>query len=246
MTLTRIATQEGTEFFGQLIDRTDEVKLERTKAQVIATISHELRTPLTAVVGYAQLVHDGAEDDDVDQAEAIDVIHEQATHLLSLVTDLVDFAKLDTGRITLSPAEVDVRSVVEAVLRRVGIAERSAVKLTVPHRIHAFVDRVRFEQLLTNLLTNADRYGGKKIEVQAWRPDAETVALRVSDNGPGIRLAHRAKIFETFYQGGESHVGDGTGMGLAICRAIVHAHGGTIALEDRPGASFLIELPAAR
>ena len=96
--VSEVVTSEGTEYFGQLIDRTDEVRLERTKEQVIATISHELRTPLTAVVGYAGLLNEAERGEltgvEVDQGEALAVIYEQASHLLDLVTDLVDFARL--------------------------------------------------------------------------------------------------------------------------------------------------------
>ena len=249
LSLTQIDTSEGTEFFGQLVDRTDEVRLERTKEQVIATISHELRTPLTAVVGYAELLNASELDPDdgpkVDRAEAMAVIYEQATHLLELVTDLVDFARLDTGRIGLRTSEVDLRSVLDSVARRVGVSAEIEIVLCVPHRTHIWGDRTRLEQLFTNLLTNALRYGGPKIVVEAWRTDASTIGVRFADNGAGIAVEDRAHVFETFYQGDQTHVGVGTGMGLAICKAIVRAHQGAITLEDRAGASFMMELPAA-
>lgn len=245
--LSRIETGDSVEFFGQLIDRTDEVRLEHTKEQIISTISHELRTPLTAVVGYAELLEDalGEGSTGLTPSEAVEIIREQANHLLSLVGDLVDFARLDTGRIHLDPAEVELRSIVEAVLRRVPLGENHTVRLRVPHRLDVWADRTRLEQLLTNLLTNAIRYGGPEIAVEAWRSGPATLRLRFADNGEGIAPSERDRVFDTFYQSERAHIGVGTGLGLAICRAIVVAHGGTIEIEDRPGASFLIELPAA-
>ena len=248
LSTTRIDTSEGTEFFGQLIDRTGEVRLERTKQQVIATISHELRTPLTAVVGYAELLHGGGRGGPIgeaDKAEAMGVIYEQARHLLDLVTDLVDFARLDTGRIGVKEAEVDLRSAVDAVIRRVGVSDDIRLTMRIPHRTLLWADRVRIEQLLTNFITNAIRYGGPEITIDAWAAGTSTVMIRFADNGEGIPSADRPRIFESFYQGDQTHVGVGTGMGLAICQAIVRAHHGSIALEDRPGASFLMTLPVA-
>ena len=245
LTLTRIDNSEGTEFFGQLVDRTDEVNLERTKEQIIATISHELRTPLTAVVGYAELLRESEPSDGIDREEATGVIFEQAQHLLELVTDLVDFARLDTGRIDLKSTDVDLRDVIDSVVRRVGVGQDVRLEIGIPHGIQLWVDRVRIEQLVTNLITNALRYGGPLIAIDAWSVDHATTVMRIADDGAGIPPADRAHAFESFYQGGQTHVGIGTGMGLAICKAIVRAHDGTIVLEDRPGASFLIELPAA-
>jgi signal transduction histidine kinase len=249
LSVNRIDTSKGTEFIGQLIERTEAVMLERTKEQVIATISHELRTPLTAVVGYAELLQaaDGLDESDtaIDRDEAMNVIYEQARHLLELVTDLVDFARLDTGRIVLKESEVDLRSVIELVGRRVGGLDEVQLFLRIPHRTLPWADRTRIEQLLTNLLTNAVRYGGPNVTIDAWAPSKKSIFIRVCDGGTGIAAADRVHVFESFYQGDRSHVGVGTGMGLAICKGIVRAHGGSIVLEDRPGTSFLIELTAA-
>ena len=173
------------------------------------------------------------------------VIFEQAQHLLELVTDLVDFARLDTGRIDLKSTDVDLRDVIDSVVRRVGVGQDVRLEIGIPHGIQLWVDRVRIEQLVTNLITNALRYGGPLIAIDAWSVDHATTVMRIADDGAGIPPADRAHVFESFYQGGQTHVGIGTGMGLAICKAIVRAHDGTIVLEDRPGASFLIELPAA-
>ena len=244
LTLSRIESSTGVEFFGLLVDRTDEVNLERTKEQVIATISHELRTPLTAVVGYAELLADGSQGE-VDRAEATSVIHEQAQHLLELVADLVDFARLDTGSIGLKLAEIDLRAAVDAAIRRVNVGEPVELKIRIPHRVFLLADRVRMEQLFTNLITNAVRYGGSQITVDAWMLSESSVGVRFADNGPGIASIDRAHVFDSFYQGESTYIGTGTGMGLAICQAIVRAHNGSIVLEERPGASFLVELPAA-
>ena len=249
LSVTRTDTSEGTEFFGQLIERTEAVMLERTKEQVIATISHGLRTPLTAVVGYAELLQtaDGLEQSDtvIDRDDAIHLIYEQARHLLELATDLVDFARLDTGRIALKESEVDLRLAVESVGRRLGGLDEVKLFLRIPHRTLLWADPTRVEQLLANLLTNAVRYGGRNVTIDAWAPSKKSIFIRLCDDGAGIAAADRTHVFEAFYQGDQTHVGVGTGMGLAICKAIVRAHGGSIVLEDRPGTSFLIELTAA-
>lgn len=238
-----IVTETGIEYFGQLIDRTQVVVMERTKDQVASVISHELRTPLTAVLGYAHLLSDVEHLEEEDERRAIEVIRAEAEHLLRLVDDLVDFTGLETGRLEVDKAGFAMADAVTSVLDRIGASLALDVQVDVG-AVRAYADKTRIEQLIANLVVNASRYGEPPIVVAAWA-EGGSLALRISDHGAGIPEAERALIFDSFYQGSRRHVGTGSGLGLAICKSIVTAHGGTIELEDAPGASFLILIPDA-
>ena len=101
---------------------------------------------------------------------------------------------------------------------------------------------MRIEQLIGNLVTNALRYGAPPIVVEGVG-DVDVVEVRVIDHGTGIPIDERDQVFDSFYQGSARHVGTGSGLGLAICRAIAAAHGGSIDLEEGPGATFLVRIP---
>ncbi len=246
VTVLMVPGDEDFEYFGAVEDRTKEVALETTRDQVVATISHELRTPLTAVLGYIELLVAGEEAQmtDEERTAALHTMHDEAELLLGLVHDLVDFAHLETGRIAVDASVFLLEEAVNAAVRRTylaGEAARPVVRLPDEFKVRA--DRRRLEQVLTNLLTNARRYGGDAVEVEAWGEGRDAV-IRVADNGPGVPADRREQIFETFFQGHDD-LGVGAGIGLAVCRAVARAHGGTIAVEDRPGASFRIDLPGA-
>ncbi len=244
-TLLAIPGEEDIEFFGAVRDRSHEVALETTKRQVVATISHELRTPLTAVLGYLELLLEGeaAALDEAERRRALETMHGEAELLLRLVHDLVDYTHLETGRISIEPSMFLMEDAVLSAVRRSYTGYDREPVLRVAEGLKVNADRQRIEQLLTNLLTNAVRYGGPHVEVGAW-PEGESVVIRVSDDGDGVAADRRDRIFETFYQGHDL-LGVGAGIGLAVCRAVVTAHGGTIELEDRPGASFRVVLEGA-
>ncbi len=246
VTVLMIPGEQEFEYFGALQDRTHEVTLEVTRDQVVATISHELRTPLTAVLGYTELLLAGeaAGISDDERFAALRTMHAEAELLLRLVHDLVDYAHLETGRIEAEPSVFLLADAVQAAIRRTHLhGDEPQPEVTITPEFKVRADRRRLEQVFTNLLTNAQRYGGEQVHVEAWSEE-DVVVVRFSDDGPGVPADRRERIFETFYRAHDD-IGVGAGIGLAVCRAVVRAHGGTISLEDRPGASFRIELPGA-
>ncbi len=245
VTVLVIPGEEEFEYFGAVEDRTHEVALEVTRDQVVATISHELRTPLTAVLGYIELLLAGAsaEMSEDERLGALHTMHDEAELLLRLVHDLVDYAHLETGRIEADPSVFELAQAVQAAVRRTHLHDEPEPAVLVPADFKVRADRRRLEQVFTNLFTNAQRYGGDRVTVEAWA-DGTDVVVRVTDDGPGIPPDRRDRIFETFYRAHDD-IGVGAGIGLAVCRAVVRAHGGTISLENRAGASFRVVLPDA-
>ncbi len=246
VTVLMIPGEQEFEYFGAVADRTHEVALEVTRDQVVATISHELRTPLTAVLGYTELLLAGAEAEmsDTERLAALRTMHDEAELLLRLVHDLVDYAHLETGRIEAEASVFLLADAVAAAVRRTHLYEDDrAPVVSIPPEFKVRADRRRLEQVFTNLFTNAQRYGGDQVTVEAWADD-RSVVIRVADDGPGVPSDRQERIFDTFYRAHDD-IGVGAGIGLAVCRAVVRAHGGTIRLEDRPGASFRIDLPGA-
>lgn len=232
---------DGVEYFGFVRDRTREAMLEEIRDGVVGSISHELRTPLTAIIGYLELLTEGALDAE-GSLDAIDIAKSEADLLLRLVADIVDFSKFTSGSAELLPSRFRVIEQVDAALRRVFRTSDVQVKVDVPDDLHLVADAHRVAQVLTNLLTNARRYGGQRVTVGA-KAIGDAVVIEVSDNGHGIPADEIDHIFKPFVQGTARHTGDGAGLGLAICSGIVSSHGGTIIVQNDRGAHFFVSFP---
>jgi len=232
-----------------MLDRIGEtVKRQRS---FVSAASHDLRTPLTALQTELEL----ADRPDAGRNElraALRAARDDATRLGELAGDLLQLATVSSQGRQLVYANIDLAEVVQTVLRRVApVADRAGVLIhsTVDHRV-AYVDRVRVEQALVNLLVNAVTYSAPGGEVEiASRTDTANSAgfsLAVLDRGPGILDDERESIFEPFQRGAGSR-GNGAGLGLATARAAVEAHGGRLTVEARPGggAAFWMIVPAA-
>ena len=217
-------------------------ELSRLREELIANVSHELRTPLTSVMGFLQTVQARGHDLDEDErAGFLGLALSEAERLSRLVDDLLELARLDRGVFTLALGPVDL----SALLRRAGVGvdlEGRELRLDVPEGLTAHGDPDRLLQVFSNLLTNAARHGEGTIGVTA-SPSMRTVTVAISDGGriPADRVS---ELFVPFARWGSR--GDSTGLGLAIARGIVHAHGGT--LYYRPGGgdaehAFVVTLP---
>ena len=221
----------------------------QAKSDFLANMSHELRTPLNAVIGFSDLMttEERFGDRVAVPAEWIEHINSSGRHLLELINDVLDLAKVEAGRVELHREVLDLRTAVDAAvgaLRSLSDDKRQEVTVAIaPLRVYA--DALRLRQILTNLLSNAIKFTpeGGRIYVAARRVEHE-VALSVADTGPGISPADHERVFDEFQQVG---VHSGTGLGLALTRRLVHAHGGRIELESEPGrgAKFTVTLPAA-
>jgi PAS domain S-box-containing protein len=222
------------------------------KAKFLSMMSHDLRAPLTAIYGNAQLL--AAEGElTAEQREAVDAIHEACRMQMTLINDILEFARLDTGRVEVQLRAVPVSDAVaraEALIRLQ--AAEAGLSLTIDEcgqRTAVIADPHRLQQILLNLLTNAVKYtpAGGSIAVTC-ESDAERVRIRVRDTGIGIAAEDLQRIFSPFVQIGDSMLAAsrGVGLGLAISRDLARAMHGDVTAESNPGAgsTFTIDLPA--
>jgi signal transduction histidine kinase/DNA-binding response OmpR family regulator len=224
----------------------------RAKSDFLASMSHELRTPLSAIIGFSDLMrtepHHG--DSVTVPAEWVEHIHRSGQHLLGLINDVLDLAKIEAGRLDLSIERIDLGlAVTESVagLRPLADRKQITVETSIPP-MAIDVDRGRFRQIVYNLLSNAIKYTpiDGRIEIEAIRMN-DTVRLSVIDTGVGIAAADRSAVFEEFRQVGDPTTRQpGTGLGLALTKRLVEAHGGTIELESAlgEGSRFTVILKA--
>jgi signal transduction histidine kinase/DNA-binding response OmpR family regulator len=223
----------------------------QAKSDFIASMSHELRTPLSAILGFSELMRAEPRQDDgrLVPDEWIEHIHTGGQHLLALINDVLDLAKVEAGRLELDREPFDVRGLVtDTVAGLRPLAERKRLTITSNGDAEQLVaDRGRVRQVLYNLLSNAIKFtpDGGVITVEAVAAD-QAVRLSVTDTGTGISAEDQAVIFEEFRQVGA--IGErqaGTGLGLALARRLVEAHGGQIELESElgMGSRFTITFP---
>jgi signal transduction histidine kinase len=220
---------------------------ERARRNMVSDVAHELRTPLTNIRVQVEAVQDGIIAPD---AKFFASIEEDASTLARLVDDLQQLSLAEAGQLRLEMEDVGVEELVARALdglqRR--IEERGLAITTDVQPAVVRVDPRRMVQVLRNLLVNALTYGRTSLTI-ASRIAAEHVELRVTDDGPGVPAEHAASIFERFYRAdaARSRTTGGAGLGLAIARQLVELHGGTIRLENDPGAgaSFVFTIPRA-
>ena len=231
------------------VERTAET--ERLRSALLTSISHDLKTPLAAVLGAAGALRDiGSKLGDAEKADLLATIIDESERLNRFIANLLDMTKLESGAVTPNVALHDIGEIIGSALRRASrILSHHNVELEIaPDLPMLELDAVLFEQALFNLLDNAAKYAPAEttIRVQSWR-DAETVCLRVLDEGSGIPANELDHIFDKFYRVQKTdQVRAGTGLGLAISRGFVEAMRGTIVAAnrtDRSGAAFTISLP---
>jgi two-component system sensor histidine kinase KdpD len=221
---------------------------EELRSSLLSSVSHDLRTPLAAITGAAStLADEGARLSAAERGELVETIGEEAARLERLVANLLDMSRLESGA-KLRKEWIPLEEIVGSALRRLDrrLSGRP-VRARLPEGPGLVeVDPVLFEQALVNLLENAAKHTppGTPIDLDARRVEG-AIVLEIADRGPGIATGDEHRIFEKFERGGTS--APGAGLGLAICRAIVHAHGGSIAVRGRDGggAVFSVRLPGA-
>jgi signal transduction histidine kinase len=228
----------------------------RLRDEFLGIASHELRTPLTALKLQTQilqrsLARHGLQSLPEDTLrKALDIFHRQLGSLAGLIEDLLDVSRIANGRLSIERAPTFVLELVQEVVERfreqfLDAGSTLTVDLQLAPDLVARWDRLRIEQVLINLLSNALKYGGgTPVEVVA-RQAGERVELSVSDQGRGIPPEHHARIFQRFERAVEGSGISGLGLGLYIVREIVSAHGGDIHVRSAPGqgATFTVSLP---
>ncbi|MGD9723520.1 MAG: sensor histidine kinase [Pirellulales bacterium] len=227
----------------------------RAKSEFLANMSHELRTPLNAVIGFSDVLAEqvcGPLNEN--QTQYVTDILDSGQHLLALVNDILDLAKIEAGSMDIHPARLDAAALVDRTVQMFRErAIRQGIRLagSVTGEVHLYADERRLKQLLYNLLSNALKFTPEGGEVRvAVQQVGEHVEVRVSDTGIGIAATERDRVFESFYQIDSSLAknAQGTGLGLAVVRQIVELHGGSVRVESEPGegSTFVVLLPQAK
>lgn len=236
-------------FAAELVEKTlVEAESEKLRNILLSSVSHDLRTPLAAITGaVSTLLIEGEKMNDVQRKELLKAVHEESARLARMVTNLLDVSSLESGAVKLNKELYFIEELIGSALMRVEneLADHK-VMTDIEHGLPLLrMDGLLIEQVLINLLENAADYTppGTSITItaSAEKPDIRVV---VADNGPGIPEGDEERIFDKFYAGA-GRSGAGGGLGLAICRGIIHAHGGKIWAQNAPegGAIFTFTLP---
>ena len=227
---------------------TEARQVDRIKDALVATVSHELRTPLTSIVGYLELL--GADEPlSAEDARFVEIVRRNAARLQRMVEELLFLSRVDAGGLELDLDDVDVVELARAALGSAdpaAAAKRIVLELDGPATLRARADGNRLGQVFDNLISNAIKFtperGSVKLSIVG---DGETIVASVSDTGCGIPQAEQSRLFERFFRSTATRDVPGTGLGLTIVRAIVEAHGGSIACrsDTGKGTTFTFTIP---
>ncbi len=226
-----------------------EAETERARSALLSSVSHDLRTPLAAITGAAtSLLEDAAQLPESTRRDLAETISDEARRLNRLIGDLLEMTRLESGALRVRKEWHSLEEVIGAALGglEAQLGNRPVLVTLAPDLPLVPLDDVLFEQVVRNLVENADRYSPKSEPIEvAGRIEAGQLHLSVKDRGPGLRPGEELRVFEKFYRGANSSDRFGVGLGLAICKGIVEAHGGRIDGVNRPdgGAEFTIRLP---
>ena len=231
----------------------------RAKSEFLANMSHELRTPLNAILGFSEIIRSQALGPIGVQkySEYADDVHRSGEHLLEIISDILDVARIDAGQIELDEDEVTIEQLIESSLTLIRErAEAGGLEVTVklsPNMPRFFCDRRKVKQIIINLLSNAVKFTqrGGGISVAAWIDDQTGDGIiEVRDNGMGMAAEDIPRVMEPFTQIGSSMTRqhEGTGLGLSLVKKLTELHGGSIDMESAAGkgTTVRIRLPASR
>jgi len=221
---------------------------ERLRNSLLAALSHDLRTPLTVLVGLAESLTLTKPSLSPAQLECADAIQDEARRMSTLVSNLLDMARIESGEAKLNLQWQPLEEVVGSALNAThGMLKQHLVEVNIPRDLPLVrIDAVLIERVLVNLLENASKYTplASKITLTA-EVIADQLSVSVSDNGPGLPVGREEAVFQKFTRGERESATPGVGLGLSICRAIVESHHGEIVAANRPGggARFTFTLP---
>jgi PAS domain S-box-containing protein len=247
ISLSPLPSDEGVLLAAAIRDVTERKRLEQVRDEFIRNAAHELRTPLAtiATLGSTLAMHLDTLDEQ-QLADALAALRRQSQRASTLVANLLDLSQLDGGHTVIDLTSVNLLEAVRRARESAPPPEGADVAVVVDEDTHVIADASRLEQVVTNLLTNAYRYGGPRIRIEASTED-DTVVLGVTDDGPGIPDELRSELFEPFTRGASANDVGGSGIGLALSRRLVETFGGRLDHEDaQPGARFVCRLQRAR
>jgi signal transduction histidine kinase len=244
---------QNARLFSEIDEKSRQLEVEsRHKSQFLANMSHELRTPLNAILGYTELILDQIYGEAPSKMrQVLERVQANGRHLLSLINDVLDLAKIEAGQLTLSLGDYSLKEVVHGVVDAVeplAAGKGLALKAELPAQLPiAHGDERRVAQVLLNLVGNAIKFTDKgEVAVKASAANG-ALTVAVCDSGPGISPADQARIFDEFQQADSSttRAKGGTGLGLAIAKRIIEMHGGRIWVESAlgKGSRFFFTLP---
>jgi signal transduction histidine kinase len=228
-------------------------KANLAKSDFLSSMSHELRSPLNAILGFAQLMESDSPPPSLTQQESVNQILQAGWHLLKLINEILDLAKIESGKLSLSPESLPVaeimhqcQAMIEAQAQKRGISMTFPI-FDIPYFVHA--DRTRVKQVLMNLLSNAIKYNNARgmVVVECFASAPERIRISVKDTGEGLPPEKLTQLFQPFNRlGQEIGVEEGTGIGLVVAKQLVELMGGVIGAESTVGVGsvFWIELIA--
>lgn len=235
----------------KLLEATEEAqRSDRAKTEFVANMSHELRTPLTLIIGHTELLLESCAASALEDREDLEPIHHSSLHLLSLINDLLDVAKIEAGALIFRPTPFLLRPLLETVadgFQAVAAAGSNTLRVEVEEIPALHGDPVRIEQIVTNLVSNALKFtSGGTVTIAAKRVRGR-VFVEVQDTGEGMSSEELDSVFGAFVQGDASSTrgAGGTGLGLTITRKLAEAMDGSVDVHSRPGtgSTFVVQIP---
>lgn len=228
----------------------------KAKSMFLANMSHELRTPLNAVIGYSEIIEEDLESGDTASSAAdLGKIRGSASHLLTLINEILDLSRIESGKLELKPAPFDISALLRGAMDTVkptASKNRTMVEITLTPGVGAMnADETRVRQCVLNLLSNAAKFtqsGVVSLDMRVCRiGQARGIAISVKDTGPGISAEHQARLFQPFMQidNTKTRAHDGAGLGLVITRRLARAMGGDVQVTSKlgEGSIFTLYLP---
>ena len=234
--------------------RDKEQRANRAKSEFLSRTSHELRTPLNLIMGFAEFLMESQLDPlDPKQKEYLQDIYSSGKHLLRLIDDVLDLARVEAGKMGLRLEKFSARAAIESVSTSIkAVAQKREIHVDVaisPEIREVTLDQQKFKQILHNLLSNAVKFteSGGVVRIRVQPQDAHHFNLVIKDTGIGIKSEDLPRLFQDFQQldSGSSRRYEGSGLGLALTKGLVELQGGTISVESQygVGTTFLVVLP---